>query len=52
MLDECKNVEKASDDDVRSYLNPRLAQGPRVKCLLACMYEKSGLVSLSALTFR
>ena len=44
-LDECKMTENASNDDVTAFLNHKSAENLNAKCLLACLYEKSGVVS-------
>lgn len=48
ILDECKISEKASDDDVQKLVDHRAPQGLNAKCLLACLYEKTGVVSSTA----
>lgn len=45
MLDECRESEKPSDEDIQIFLDHRAPQTLNGKCLLACMYEKSGVVS-------
>lgn len=47
MLNECKQQEKASDDDVLQFMNHKIPQGPNAKCFLACVHEKTGIVSKS-----
>lgn len=44
---ECKEKEKATDDDVQAFLNHKLQQSPTGKCLVACVYEKAGGVCVS-----
>ncbi|XP_031634702.1 uncharacterized protein LOC116347999 [Contarinia nasturtii] len=45
---ECKSMEKASDEDVENVLHELQTQmplqTPNEKCLLACLYEKSGVI--------
>lgn len=43
---ECKDQEKATDEDVQAFISHKLQQSRSGKCLLACIYEKSGAVSV------
>lgn len=47
MFNECKAQEKASDADVESILTHKPIQSLSMpaKCLVACMFEKTGVVS-------
>lgn len=42
IVDECKEVEKATDEDMQAFVNHKLQQTEAGKCLLACIYEKNG----------
>lgn len=41
---ECKDQEKATDEDVQAFISHKLQQSRSGKCLLACIYEKMGIV--------
>lgn len=45
IIDECKAQEKATDDDAQQLLNYKIPTGPNGKCFLACVNEKTGVVS-------
>lgn len=51
VLNECKDQEKATDEDVQNVMNHKIPQGPNSKCLLACMHEQMGIVSLFLLFY-
>lgn len=41
---ECKEEEKATDEDMQAFVSHKLQQTPTGKCFLACIYEKNGSV--------
>lgn len=45
MSQECKDQEKASDDDVEEMVNQNYPSSKEGKCLVACMQETFGVVS-------
>lgn len=46
LVNECKDQEKASDDDAQAWLKDYSPPStPAGKCLMACMHEKIGTVS-------
>lgn len=45
LLNDCKDQEKATDDDVQMFLSQKKPQTKGGKCLIACIYEKKGGVS-------
>lgn len=44
MVTECKEQEKATDEDMQAFLSHKLVQSHTGKCLVACFYEKDGIV--------
>lgn len=46
LLGDCKDKEKASDDDVKTLMDRALPTTPTGKCLLACVHETIGLVRI------
>lgn len=42
LANECKEKEKATDEDVQIFANHKLQQTSTGKCLVACIYEKYG----------
>lgn len=46
MIIECKDKESASNDDVSKLLSENLPESPEGQCMLACLNEKMGFVSL------
>lgn len=42
LLNECKMQEKATDEDVHMFLGQKRPQSKSGKCLIACIYEKTG----------
>lgn len=47
IVNECKEQEKATDDDFQAFLSHKLQQTSTGKCLMACIYEKIGGVCVS-----
>lgn len=45
LLNECKEQEKATDEDVQMFLSQKKPESKGGKCLMACIYEKTGGVS-------
>lgn len=45
LIDDCKAQEKATDEDAQQFLNFKIPTGPNGKCFLACINEKTGVVS-------
>lgn len=43
-INECKTIENANDDDIQAIVMHKPLQRLAAKCVLACMYEKSGVV--------
>lgn len=46
---ECKEQEKATDEDLQAFTNHKLQQTQTGKCLMACIYEKNGGVCVPLL---
>lgn len=46
---ECKEQEKATDEDFQSFLSHKLEQSRPGKCLLACIYEKENVVCITSI---
>lgn len=44
IINDCKVSEKATEDDAQQLLNRKVPKGPNAKCLMACVYEKTGIV--------
>ncbi|XP_031634709.1 general odorant-binding protein 19d-like [Contarinia nasturtii] len=44
LLNECKNLAEATDDDVNLLLERKVPEDYKGKCLLKCAYEKSGVI--------
>lgn len=45
MSQDCKETEKATDDDVETMINEKYPESKEGKCLVACMQEQFGVVS-------
>lgn len=45
LLNDCKVQEKATEEDVQMFLNQKKPESKSGKCLMACIYEKTGGVS-------
>lgn len=45
-VNECKEQEKATDEDVQAFLSHKLEQSHAGKCLVACIYEKEEIVRI------
>lgn len=46
MVAECKEQEKAAEEDVQAFITHKLQQSRTGKCFLACIYEKIETVRL------
>lgn len=44
MIENCKNKEKATDDDVKTVSSREVPQTATGKCLVACLQETMGVV--------
>lgn len=44
MAQDCKEQEKASDDDIETMVNESYPETDEGKCLIACMQEQFGIV--------
>lgn len=45
MSQECKEQEKATDEDVETMIDEKYPDSKEGKCLIACMQEQFGIVS-------
>lgn len=45
MSQECKEQEKATNDDVETMVNEKYPDSKEGKCLMACMQEQFSIVS-------
>ena len=48
MLNECKNQERGSDADVESMMSLKYPESAAGLCMIACVHEKMGIVSINA----
>lgn len=48
MSQECKDQEKATDADVETMVNENYPDSKEGKCLVACMQEQFGIVSIGS----
>lgn len=48
---ECKATENASDDDMGRMVSKKAPETPEGKCLVACIMEEMGVVSLNFRSF-
>lgn len=51
IFNECKEQEKASEDDIQEFMDYKVPQSPKAKCVLACMHEKSKIVCYFLMNF-
>lgn len=45
VLEQCRELFNGTDDDVNLILNREIPEEHNTKCMIACAYEKYGIVS-------